>query len=205
MKAKLKQPQQRRNIFAALIIALSIVIAGVVIITSGAPEISSVADAPCSASGDCLRFPTISGENLPGESFTLPDDLAGERILLIVPFDDDQQVIAGTWLPAARELAADFDGFTAYNVPVFPDIAAPIRMVIRAGMSIAIPDADLRAATITVFLDERDSFLDALNIPDVTQMQAFLIDAEGNVLWRGAGVYSAAMGESLRETLEMNP
>ena len=86
-----------------------VVVAGIglalLVIGRGAPVVSSVAisDQPCSA--PCLRFPTVSGENLPGQSFNLPADFAGASVLVIVPFDENQQVQAQTWLPYARELA----------------------------------------------------------------------------------------------------
>jgi hypothetical protein len=176
-------------------------VAGVLFLISRAPALSSVevSSQPCIASGDiCLRFPTISGDNLPGEAFNLPTDFAGERTLVIVPFDEEQQVNAATWLPLAKEIAASNPDFAYYNVPVFPGMAAPVRAFIRAGMNFTIGDADLRALTITVFLDDRDVFLAALDVPNPDSMQVFLLNKDGEVLWRGAGEYDEAQGEALR-------
>ncbi len=117
-----------------------------------------------------------------------------------MPFDETQQRQAAGWLPLARELAAAHDGFAYYDVPVFPDTAAPFRIVIRAGLNVVISDAALQAVTITVFLEDRDQFLAALDIPDATTLQAFLLH-EGSVIWRGAGVYSDEQGASLRAVL----
>jgi len=117
---------------------------------------------------------------------------------VLVPFDEEQQVKAQTWLPFARELAAENRAFTAYNVPIFPSMAAPMRALIRAGMNLTIADAALRDVTITVFLDDRDQFLSALNIPNVETMQVFLLEETGVVLWHGAGEFSSPQGEALR-------
>lgn len=192
--------RRRRWLLIGLVLVL-IVVSGAILLISRAPQVSSVEVQSCIASGDsCLRFPSISGDNLPGDAFSLPVDFAGQRNLVIVPFDEDQQVKAAGWLPLAQEIAAAHDGFAYYSLPIFPDMAAPMRALIRTGMSFTVP-ADLRALTITAFLDDRDAFLAALDIPDTDAMQVFLLDGEGVVLWRGAGDYDAAQGDALRAVM----
>lgn len=152
-----------------------------------------------SANGEgCLRFPTINGLNLIGHEMTLPVDFSGEWNLVIVPFSDEQQVNAESWLPLAETLAAQAPSVRYYNVPVFPDIAPPIRLVIRAGMNLAITERDLQALSITVFLDDRDAFLAALEIPDVEAMQVFLLNELGEVYWRGVGAYDETQANALK-------
>ncbi len=184
-------------IMVGLIVLIGVALVGVSEIY--APEASTVeTGSPCT---DCLSFPVISGENLPGQAFTLPADFSGNPVLVIVPFDETQQRQAAAWLPLARELAAAHDGFAYYDVPVFPDTAAPFKVVIRAGLSVVISDPALQAVTITVFLEDRDQFLTALDIPDATTLQAFLLDDSRSVIWRGAGVYTEEQGASLRAAL----
>lgn len=155
------------------------------------------------ADGDgCLRFPTISGLNLMGDEMTLPADFSGDWNLVIVPFSDEQQVNAQSWLPLAQTLAAQIPSLRYYNVPVFPDIAPPIRLVIRAGMTLAISDQSLQALSITVFLDDRDAFLAALDIADVESLQVFLIHEAGEVYWRGIGEYDESQGDALKSLVE---
>lgn len=179
------------------IVGVGIVLVAAVLLFARAPESSSVGieDEVCDS---CLRFPEISGENLSGESFQLPGDFAGENVLVIVPFDEIQQVNASSWLPLARELAQSQPDFAYYNLPVFPSMSAPLRTIIRTGMNITITDANLRALTITVFLDDRDALLAALEIPNVDAMQVFLLNRDRDVIWRGAGDFSDEQGESLR-------
>ena len=186
----------------ALIIVGLIVLAAVALVAVSeiyAPAASTVAslDSPCT---DCLSFPVISGENLLGQAFTLPADFSGDPVLVIVPFDETQQRQASSWLPLAQELAAAHDGFSYYDVPVFPDTAAPFKVVIRAGLNVVISDAALQAVTITVFLEDRDQFLAALDLPDATVLQAFLLH-DGSVIWRGSGEYTDDQGADLRAML----
>ncbi len=191
----------------AIVIVFALVIGVFLLIVGGnAPAVSGVGKQACmittqQASATCLRFPVISGDNLNGQSFTLPADFKGKTTLVIVPFDESQQVSAQTWLTLARDLASHNSNFAYYNVPIFPNMAAPMRTLIRAGMVATISDAQLRAITITVFLDKRDQFLSSLNIADVSTMQVFLLDGDGNVIWRGSGAFSSVQGDALRAAL----
>jgi hypothetical protein len=190
----------RRKLLIALAVVV-IVSLGIVVISGRAPALSGVgvANQPCvNAANSCLTFPAISGQNLLGDPFDLPGSFKGKAILVIVPFNEDQQVKAQTWLPLARDLAAADADFSYYSVPVFPSMAAPMRALIRTGMNVTIGDAALRAITITVFLDDRAAFLKALDIANADAMQVFLLDANGVILWRGAGEFSEAQGKAVR-------
>ncbi len=193
----------RRRSWAGLAIVgvVGVVILGVLVMSGRAPALSGVGTTqrPCAAGASaCLTFPVMSGQDLVGDPFQLPADFQGKANLVLVPFDEDQTVKAQSWLPFARQLAATDPNFRSYNVPIFPSMAAPMRALIRAGMSVTIGDEALRAVTITVFLDDRDAFLKTLGIPNTNAMQVFLLDNEGRVLWRGAGVFSDEQGAAVR-------
>ncbi len=193
----------RGRVIAGIVVVVLIAVVGLVLIIldRSAPGVSSVqtSNRPCiTAAQDCLRFPTISGQNLLGETMTLPADFSGQSVLVIVPFDENQQVQAQTWLPLANEIAAGDPSFADYDVAVFPDMAAPMRALIRGGMIVTISDEHLRAVTITAFLDDLAPFLSSLNIPNTDTMQVFLLNGDGEVLWRGSGAYSDAQGAELR-------
>jgi hypothetical protein len=196
----------RRRIIVGIVIVGLVALVGIalVLLERTATPVSQVdtSDRPCIVAAEsCLRFPVVTGENLPGQSFTLPADFTGESVLVIVPFDERQQVDALAWLPLARDLASTDSGFAYYNVPVFPSLSAPMRVLIRGGMVLTIGDEALRAVTITVFLEDLAPFLSDLNIPNTDAMQVFLLNGDGEVLWRGVGEYSAGQGDSLRAAL----
>ncbi|HEX2905562.1 MAG TPA: hypothetical protein VHO69_01780, partial [Phototrophicaceae bacterium] len=126
-----------------------------------APATSAVQVSACvsTGSGNCQRFPTISGATLTGTEITMPQDFTGELTFVIAAFDEKQQVNAATWLPLAQALKQDFPALTYYSVAIFTDLAPAMRAFIRAGMNLAIPDANLQAITITAFLQNRQAFL----------------------------------------------
>lgn len=191
----------------ALLVLLAAAVVILIIVTS-APPTSRVTQgaqadttAACLRKADdtgCLRFPSVSGLNLLGEARDFPQDFTGALNLVIVPFSDEQQVSALTWLPLARELGDKNPELRFYNVPVFPDISPAIRVVIRAGMIALISDRELQAATTTLFLENRDDFLTALEITGIEQITALLVSVTGDVLWRGRGEYDDAQGAALR-------
>lgn len=194
--------QQRK--WAAVAAIVMIVVVGIAaVIISQAPAISNVATVACISTADsCLRFPTISGSSLSGQAFSLPQDFVGDQVLVIVPFDEDQQTRAETWLPFARDIKALEERFGYYDVPVFPDMATPLRTIIRAGLALVINDEQLRDVTIPVFLDDVEPFLSALEISDRNAIQVFLLNSSGEVVWRGVGEFTAEQGDSLRTVIE---
>lgn len=195
---------QRRRILLIGITVLIIIIIGVgVVSVINAPETSEVAEQACLTTDDaaCIRFPTITGQNLNGTDFTMPDDFTGTYNLVIIPFDREQQTLATDWLPFAQDLVASYAGLRYYDVAVFPDIAAPFRLAARSGLIALIPDFAIREITITAFLDDRDAFLEAMDIDDVEDIYIVLLNATGEVLWRTTGTFDEAKGEELQTQL----
>ncbi len=193
-----------RRLGLGLLAGVLIIMAGLAAALARAPQTSSVTVTRCLTATDnagCIRFPNVSGQNLADETLTLPADFAGEHVLVIVPFDEDQQIRAESWLPLAREIAAERADFAYYNTAIFTDINPAVRLLIRGGMVMAIADETLRAVTITLFLEDRQAFLDALAIPNIERTQVLLLNAAGEVLWRGVGDYTANQGAGLRATL----
>ncbi|MCB9452186.1 MAG: hypothetical protein H6672_12155 [Anaerolineaceae bacterium] len=190
---------------------LVVVLGGVVLIVAAglfAPEVSTVMEQACltGAEGDdCIRFPMVSGLSLSGVEVTLPDDFDGDYTLVVVPFDDDQQLLAETWLRPVQALAAQYPGLTYYDAAVMPDLAPAVRVVVRVGLNALITDPHLRDVTVTLFLRDRDLFLDALDIPDFDLIQVFLLNRSREVIWRGSGEYTVKQGDSLIALLDQLP
>lgn len=184
-----------------IILALA-VIAALLLTAAGllAPAVSTVTEQACLTvreGEECIRFPAVTGLSLSGQELALPDDLQGEYVLVVVPFDDDQQVLAGTWLEPTQSLAEQYPGLTYYNAAILPDLAPAVRVVVRVGMNALITDSHLRDVTVTLFLADRDALLAALDIPGVDAIQVFLLNEDGEVLWRNSGEYAPEKGDGL--------
>ena len=146
------------------------------------------------------HFPSVNASNLEKRAFNLPADFEGDRNLLLVAFEREQQKDVDTWLRQMRRFEEIDPGFHYYELPTIQRPNALARWFIDTGMRHGIPDRNARERTITLYLDKA-AFCDALHIADQTKIYAFLADREGKVLWRSEGVFDETKGASLRSAL----
>lgn len=184
-----------------LVIAIGLVIllllGGWLVATRRAPAASTVVVQDCSA-GDCAVFPQVTGRNLAGDEVTLPDFFDGEISIVVMPFSQDQQVAAADWLPLVQQLADEHAAFRYYNVAAMPAVNPALRTMISGGMAAAVPDDELKAIIVTLFLEDVDIFTAALDIESTDALALLLLDAEGGVLWQGAGTFDDALADEIR-------
>jgi hypothetical protein len=146
------------------------------------------------------HFPSVKASNLEKRDFNLPADFEGDRNLLLVAFEREQQKDVDTWLIEMKRFEEIDPGFHYYELPTIQRPNAFMRWFIDTGMRHGIPDRKARERTITLYL-EKQPFLDSLLIADQKKIYAFLVDRKGNVLWRSEGVFDEAKGASLRSAL----
>ncbi len=146
------------------------------------------------------HFPSVKASNLEKREFNLPADFEGDRNLLLIAFEREQQKDVDTWLREMKRFEEMDPGFQYYELPTIQRPNALARWFIDNGMRHGIPDRKAREHTITLYL-EKQPFLDALRIADQTKIYALLVDRDGNVLWKSEGVLDEAKGASLRGVL----
>ena len=146
------------------------------------------------------HFPSVKASNLEKRVFNLPADFEGERNLLLVAFEREQQKDVDTWLREMKRFEEIDPGFHYYELPTIQRPNAFMRWFIDTGMRHGIPDRKARERTITLYL-EKKPFLDSLVITDQKKIYAFLVDREGKVMWRSEGVFDETKGASLRSAL----
>jgi len=118
-----------------------------------------------------------------------------------VPFQQYQQQIVNTWIPAAQELEASFPGFIYYELPTIYEMPILSRTFINEGMRAGIPDQTARERTITLYLDKA-GFKSALDIPNEDDIHLFLVDQNGEILWRNTGSYSQEKVDNLVQVIQ---
>jgi hypothetical protein len=150
------------------------------------------------------HFPRVKASSLEKRDFNLPADFEGERNLLLVAFEREQQKEVDTWLREMKRFEELDPGFHYYELPTIQRPNPLVRWFIDTGMRRGIPDRKARERTITLYLD-RKPFCDALLITDQNKIYAFLVDREGKVLWRSEGVFDEGKGASLRKALREHP
>jgi hypothetical protein len=147
------------------------------------------------------HFPVVSGFNLNRQEFEFPRDFGGDYNLVIVPFQRYQQQIVDTWIPFAQEMEASFPGFVYYELPTIYEMPVLSRTFLNEGMRAGIPDQKARERTITLYLN-KDTFKSALDIPSEDDVYLFLVDREGQILWRTTGEYTDAKAQDLVQVIQ---
>jgi hypothetical protein len=147
------------------------------------------------------RFPHLEGRDLQRRAVTLPDDLEGERNVVIVAFQREHQALVDSWVPWLESRAEADAGLRFYEVPAIGTRWSPARGVIDGGMATAIRDPVVLKRTITVYTDVR-RVTDGLGIDRTDTVWLFLVDATGVVRWRGHGAFDADTAAGLGEAID---
>ena len=146
------------------------------------------------------HFPSVQASNLEKREFKLPSDFEGERNLLLVAFEREQQKDVDTWLHEMKRFEELDPGFQYYELPTIEKPNALTRWFIDTGMRRGIPDRKARQRTITLYIDKKP-FVEALMITNQKKIYEFLVNRKGEVLWQSDGVFDATTGASLRSAL----
>lgn len=194
-----------KRIRIAGLFVLAIIIAAGLLMALFTPPTSSVEIACLSGEAGCMQLPAITGTNLNGETQTFPDEFAHPYQLAIIPFDREQQVRLLDFVPLLKELSAARPDIGYYSLAALPDLAAPIRLLVSAGMSAVVTDPEVRAVAYIFYLEDRDAFLDALDLPDADAIRVYVFDNAGNVLWRAEGDFTPALAETIRAEIASLP
>lgn len=147
-----------------------------------------------------MQLPAVSGSNLERKKLNLPEDLAGERNLVFVAFQQWQQRQVDSWLPFARQVEETYAGVRYYELPTIQRLNVLAQTFINEGMRAGIPEPVARERTITLYVD-KVAFRKALDLPGEENIYILLLDRRGRVLWRGEGAFTPEAGESLLEVL----
>ena len=145
-------------------------------------------------------FPRAVGSNLEGWKFTLPFDLEGKLNVVAIAFKREQQADVDSWMPFLAKTAASHPERRVYEIPTLGRLYRFMQSFIDGGMRRGIPDAQVRAATITLYIDKAP-FKRALRITDEDRIHVLLVDRDGRVYWRAEGAYDPARGAELMERL----
>ncbi len=164
---------------------------------------SFAADAKPPVAGSA-KFPDLKASNLESRAFNLPQDFGGERNLVLIAFQREQQEQLDTWLKEMKRFQEVDPAFQYYELPTIDKLNAVARWFIDSGMRRGIPDKNARARTITLYIDKQP-FKNSLQLPSEKTVYALLVDRSGNVLWRAEGTFDEAKGESLQRALQAAP
>ena len=146
------------------------------------------------------KFPLLSGINLEGKKFNLPQDFEGEFKLVAIGFEREHQEAINTWIKVADEVIQNNPKINFYEVPLIYELGGFSRAWVNNGMRLGIQDKIARKRTITVYTN-RDKFFEIMNMKG-DKIYVLLLDKNGKILWREEGLANQKNIESLQKILK---
>jgi hypothetical protein len=160
----------------------------------------TAAQTPAMALG---RMPTIQAESLAERALTLPQDLPGERTLVLIAFERFQQKNIDTWIDGMQLKSSTMSWI---ETPIIDPQNMFVRAMINGGMRRGIPDPIAREKTITLFTN-RIEFSKAMGFSawekPGTMVYAAVVDRAGRVLALSEGDYAVEKAKVILDA--MNP
>ncbi len=147
-----------------------------------------------------MDFPKIEGSNLEGRKYKLPQDLDGKLNVVIMPFLREQQELVDQWVFFLMDLFQKKPELRFYEIPTLQARDKYFQMAVDEAMRAGIPDKSARERTITIYTN-RDEFLPKLNIEGLEIIQIFLLNKDGQILWRSEGEFTKQKGIELKKTI----
>ena len=138
-----------------------------------------------------LTFPMMEGEMLDGSEKTLPDMFDGRAHMVLMLFDRDQQDQLDSWVVAQDDLP---EGIGLVEIALIGKVNGLVKFFIQGGMKDEIEDK-ARLARMMPYFGDAEAVKSALNIDDISQIRAFLVQPDGQVVWQGSGDYAGQFGQ----------
>jgi len=148
-----------------------------------------------------MKFPHLIAENLNKEEVDVPNGLPGSPKLLIVPFQRWHQGLVDSWGPFLESVIIEYPSFDFYELPTIRRMNFVYRRFLDGGMRAGIPSKETRRRTITLYID-KESFKESLDITTEETIILFLVDSNGDIIWRNEGGVTEEKATLLREAIE---
>lgn len=147
-------------------------------------------------------FPELKARNLHGRELNIPNDLLNHRAtVLIVALKRCHIPMVESWLPHLEELQNEIPGINFYELPTMPALYAPVRGIIDSGIAQQhCKQKDTAEHTFTVYTNQT-TFMKNARIASPDTIHIFLLDGDGQVLYRATGSWSEQKHQVLRESI----
>ncbi|MGA9586460.1 MAG: hypothetical protein WBQ95_14095 [Terracidiphilus sp.] len=132
-------------------------------------------------------MPATAGETLSGKRIVLADAVRGHAVILVAGFSHDGGIACGDWMKAIRGDAA-LAGVEVYEIAMLEGAPGLFRGVIKSSMRKGMSSAEQERMVV---LTQDDKLWEKFfQVSNGQEPQVMLLDAKGNVVWRGHGTAS---------------
>ena len=149
--------------------------------------------------GNDVRFPRLVADTLAGDTLVLPDTLDEGLAVVMLVFRRHAQSVVDSWMMPLRRRYHEHPRVAYYEVPMLAGGWRMISGFIDGGMRSGVhPSLHGNVAT---YYGDSTRFREMLDIDDLDSAYAFLINGDGDVLYRGSGWATTRKLEGLYETV----
>jgi hypothetical protein len=145
-------------------------------------------------------MPKIEGENLSGHRAVLPDAAKGKVTLVAMGFSYESRHPVEVWTNRFRRDFGQNPETAFYEVPVISGMARLAKLFIELGMRRGTAKED-HDKVITVYGGAAD-WKERLGVGDTDVVYLLLLDREGKVRWRHAGLFEENLWPDLKDATE---
>lgn len=136
-----------------------------------------------------MQFPEIKTKTLSGRTLRIPSDLTAEKTLLVLVFEDsgkyeEPQGQATKWLELYEKELKPV-GFACYELPMMSGKYRLMSFIIDSGMRSGIPPG--RHDQVASFYGDKKRYMEKLGIYDLRRTYVYLIDKQGEILFKTSG------------------
>jgi hypothetical protein len=120
-------------------------------------------------------------EDLNGRKLTVPADLGGTPSVWVIAFDREQQGQVDRLYGLYQAVQSAEPGMQFWEVPVIEDPGMMVRWFIDNGMRSGIPDTEVRARVVTLYVPDRKAWLQQVGIKSTAQAYLAVVGSNGEV------------------------
>jgi hypothetical protein len=130
------------------------------------------------------KFPAIEFKTMTDTIISLPDRNYPPIVLAILSFTRPEEGVVESWSNSASALFRNSSKFNYYQAAIVGG-AGPIEFFIYNGMKSGANEEQKKH--LIVCFGDKDGIKKSLNITDDSLIYTYLIDRDGNILWKTKG------------------
>ena len=154
----------------------------------------------CAMALNSGHFPSVSGKDLNGKSWIAPSGFPGERTLVVIGFEEEQQVGIDSWFEG-MEVRDPASRISWIEMPLINNPGMLMRWFINTGMRGGIPSKEVRSHVWTAYTNKK-AFMEASGMTSTKDVYALVVDRSGKILAMESGNYSKKGAAVLLKALQ---
>lgn len=153
-----------------------------------------------SSRGFSITFPSLSGNDLNGSAWSAPAGLPGKKTLVLIGFDEPQQVLIDSWIKGMK-LETSGSSVSWVEMPLIENPGMFMRWFIDTGMRGGIRDKAMRSRVWTAYTDKK-AFLKSCGINTTETITVLVVERDGKILASETGSFTVAGSYRLLQVLK---